>query len=329
MELRQLRYFTKVAELGSFSKAAVVLDVAQPALSRVIRDLELELGVSLLLRTGRGAVLTDAGIKLLARGKMLLDDAERAFQEVSALKGRPMGLVSIGMTPSIGTVLTVPLVERVRRSYPDVQLQLTEGYSGHLQEWLLSGRLDLGILYSATRAVGTSCDQLTNEQLYLLGAPDIVKRHLGSATTVEFAAIPRLPLIMPARPHAIRKLIDETAAKHHIEIHLGLEANAFVAIRDLVAEGHGLTILPISPVLALVRAGRIRALRIVDPELFQVAGLMTSTHHPTTLATKTLVGVVQEVARELVASGDWPERYEADRRTPPKPLAASRMHTGR
>jgi LysR family nitrogen assimilation transcriptional regulator len=328
MELRQLRYFTKVAELGSFSKAAVVLDVAQPALSRVIRDLELELGVSLLLRTGRGAVLTDAGIKLLARAKMLLDDADRAFQEVSSLKGRPMGLVSIGMTPSIGTVLTVPLVDRVRRSYPDVQLQLTEGYSGHILEWLLSGRLDIGVLYSAPRTVGTTCDQLANEQLYLLGAPDIVERHLGSAETVEFAAVPGLPLIMPARPHAIRKLLDEVAAKHHVEIHLGLEVNAFVAIRDLVANGNGFTILPISPVLASVRTGRIRALRIVNPELFQVVGLMTSTHHPATLATRTLVDVIQELARELVAGGAWPERYAADARASAKP-ATSRAQSAR
>jgi LysR family transcriptional regulator, nitrogen assimilation regulatory protein len=257
----------------------------------------------------------------MGRAKMLLDHAERAFQEVSSLKGRPMGLVSLGLAPSIGTVLTVPLVERVRASYPDIQLQITEGYSGHLLEWLLSGRLDIGVLYSALRTVGTSCDPLANEQLYVLGAPTLVERQLGSARTVDFENIPRLPLILPARPHAIRKLVEETAGKQHVELNLCLEVNAFGAIRDLVSCGHGLTILPVSPVLAAVRDGRLRAVRIVNPELFQTVGLMTSSHHPTTLATKTLIAVVQQVSRELVASGSWPERYDA-----PTPAKAARAH---
>ena len=71
MELRQLRYFVGVAEVGSFTKAAAVLDIAQPALSRQIRELEIELGVALLVRNGRGVVLTDAGVKFLGRDKMI------------------------------------------------------------------------------------------------------------------------------------------------------------------------------------------------------------------------------------------------------------------
>jgi LysR family transcriptional regulator, nitrogen assimilation regulatory protein len=147
MQLRQLSYFVGVAESGSFSRAAAVLSVAQPALSRQVAELERELGVALLVRNGRGVVLTDPGVKFLGRAKLILEDAERAAQEARASKGRPMGVVALGIAPSIGSVLTAPLVSRIRELYPEIHIQLNEAYSGNLHEWLLSGRLDAGILY--------------------------------------------------------------------------------------------------------------------------------------------------------------------------------------
>jgi LysR family nitrogen assimilation transcriptional regulator len=310
MELRQLRYFVGVAEVGSFTKAAAVLDIAQPALSRQIRELEIELGVALLVRNGRGVVLTDAGVKFLGRAKMILDDTERALQEARSLKGRPMGMVSVGLPPSIGTILSVPTVVRVRKLYPEIQLQLTEGYSGHIHEWLLSGRLDIGVLYIPQRNAEANFDRLANEQLYLLGAPDVIARHLGQASSIEFSETPKLPLILPTRPHAIRRLMDEIAAKKHIEFILATEINAFLAIRDLVLSGHGLTILPVSNVLPEIGSGRLKAVRITDPELMQTVGLMMSTHHTPSLATATVARVIHDLARELVNTAAWPEKYD-------------------
>jgi LysR family nitrogen assimilation transcriptional regulator len=325
MELRQLKYFAKVAEAGSFTQAAAILDVAQPALSRQIRDLELELGVSLLLRNGRGAVLTDAGIKFLRRAKMILDDSDRAFQEMRALKGQPMGLVAVGMPPAVGSILTVPLVTHMRTSYPEIQLQLTEAYSGHLHEWLLSGRLDVGALYVSQRAGATVFDRLANEELYLLGAPAAIARRLGDAPRIAFRDVPALPLILPARPHAIRRLIDEVAARNHLDINLGLEVNAYLAIRDLVTGGEGFTILPISAVLPEIRAGVIKPLKIVDPQLRQMVGVMTSPHHSPSLATKTVLRVVQELALDLIASGAWPQSYQPERLTLVPPASYARL----
>jgi len=309
MELRQIRYFVHVAELGSFTKAAVVLDIAQPALSRQIRDLEGELGVSLLARNGRGAVLTDAGVKFLSRAKMILDDADRALQEARSLKGRPMGLVSIGMPPSIGTILSVATITRVRSLYPEIQLQFTEGYSGHIHEWLLSGRLDVGVLY-AQRNSDPNFRRLANERLYLLGAPAMIERHLGRQVQIAFADMLKLPLILPARPHAIRRLMDEVAAKQHSEVNLAVEVNAFLAIRDLVVRGNGVTILPISNVLPEINDGRLRAIDIIRPELTQTVGLMTSAHHTPSLATTTVARVIQDLARELLDTAAWPQHYE-------------------
>ena len=325
MELRQLKYFVGIAELGSFTKAAVVLSIAQPALSRQIRELENELGVPLLVRNGRGALLTDAGVKFLGRAKMILDDAERALQEARSLKGRPMGLVSVGMPPSIGSILSVPTVMRVRSLYPEIQLQLTEGYSGHIQEWLLSGRLDIGILYVPQRSSEANFDRLANEQLYLLGAPELARRHLGRAISVDFEATLNLPLILPTRPHAIRRLLDEVAAKKHMEYNCPVEVNAFLAVRDLVLNGQGFTILPVSNVLPEIASGRLDAVRIANPELTQTVGLMTSTHHPPSFATTTVARVVQDLARELVNTSAWPEQCEM--RSKDQPIAAAKVRS--
>ena len=315
MELRQLRYFIGIAELGSFTKAALVLDIAQPALSRQIRELETELGVPLLVRNGRGVLLTEAGVKFLGRAKMILDDTERAFQEARSLKGRPMGLVSMGMPPSIGSILSVPTVMRVRSLYPEVQLQLTEGYSGHIQEWLLSGRLDLGILYMSQRSSEVNFDRVANEQLYLIGSPEMIRQHLGEIKSLNFDVTLSLPLILPTRPHAIRRLLDEAAAKKHREYYCPIEVNAFLAVRDLVLKGQGFTILPISTVLSEIETRRLEAVHIVNPELTQTVGLMTSTHHPPSFATTTVVRVIRDLTREMVSTGVWPESrkgYPAD-----------------
>jgi LysR family nitrogen assimilation transcriptional regulator len=310
MEMRQLKYFVGVAEVSSFTKAAAVLGIAQPALSRQIRDLEAELGVALLIRNGRGAVLTDAGIQFLSRAKMLLDDAERARQEVRSLRGQPMGSVSIGMPPSIGIILSTPIILRVHQLYPEIQLQLTEGYSGHIHEWLLSGRLDIGVLYSPERRNSDqNFDVLARERLYLLGTPEVIEQHLKRAKGVAFSELLKLPLILPARPHAIRRLMDEVAAKKHLELNLATEVNAFLAVRDLVVRGHGVTILPVSNVLAELNSGQLRAINIGDPQLSQTVGLMRSTHHRSSLATMTVARIIRDLAHELVNTAAWPEKY--------------------
>src|SRR4029079_17577433 len=116
-----------------------------------------------------------------------------------------------------------------------------------------------------------------------------------------------LPLILPTRPHAIRRLLDEVAAKKHMEYNCPVEVNAFLAVRDLVLNGQGFTILPVSNVLPEIASGRLDAVRIANPELTQTVGLMTSTHHPPSFATMTVSRVVQDLARELVNTSAWPE----------------------
>jgi len=118
MNLKQLEYFVQVAELGSFSKAAVVLDIAQPALSRQVRSLETELRQQLFLRNGRGVALTDAGKRLFDHSVAVLQLMAHARQDLGASRDEPVGRVTIGLPPSMGRQLTLPLIDRFQKQFP-------------------------------------------------------------------------------------------------------------------------------------------------------------------------------------------------------------------
>jgi len=145
MDLKQLEYFVRVAELGSFTRAAIELDVAQPALSRQVRLLEVELRQNLLVRNGRGAIPTEAGKLLLEHGRGILHQVERAREDLGRLRGGLAGRVAVGLPTSVARVLTVPLTRAFREALPEARLSISEGLSGSLQEGLISGRLDIVI----------------------------------------------------------------------------------------------------------------------------------------------------------------------------------------
>ena len=142
MNLKQLEYFVHVAELGSFSKAAVVLDIAQPALSRQVRSLETELRQQLFLRNGRGVALTDAGKRLFDHSVAVLQLMAHAREDLGASRDEPVGRVTIGLPPSIGRQLTLPLIDRFKKQLPAARLAIVEGLSTHIVEWVTTGRIE-------------------------------------------------------------------------------------------------------------------------------------------------------------------------------------------
>ena len=152
MDLKQIEYFVQVAELGSFTRAASVLRVAQPALSRQVRSLEVELRQPLFDRNGRGVTLTAAGARLLAHGRGILQQVERARQDLEDQRGVATGLLSIGLPPSVSRTLTAPLVDAFRQRFPRATLSVIEGLSTYTLEWLVQGRIDCAVVYNATPA---------------------------------------------------------------------------------------------------------------------------------------------------------------------------------
>ena len=168
MNFKQLESFIHVAELGSFSKAALVLDIAQPALSRQVRALEMDLRETLLLRNGRGVVLTDAGQRLYAHGVNILQAAAQARQDMGANRGTPLGRITIGLPPSVGRQLTLPLIDGFQRRLPLARLAIVEGLSSHISEWISTGRVDLGLLYNPEAQPALEITPVLEEALCLV-----------------------------------------------------------------------------------------------------------------------------------------------------------------
>ena len=150
MDLRQLEYFVRIAELGSFTRAASMLGVAQPALSRQVRLLEVELRQSLLLRNGRGVTTTEAGKVLLEHGRGILHQVERAREDLGRVGGTLAGRVAVGLPPTVARMMAVELTREFRRRLPQAALSISEGLSVSMQERLIAGRLDIALLYNPT-----------------------------------------------------------------------------------------------------------------------------------------------------------------------------------
>jgi len=306
MELRQLEYFIAIAEAGAFSRAAMRLAVPQPVLSRHIRALERELGTELYHRTGRGIVLTEAGRILEQHARGVLETTAGAKRAIGAIGSAPAGKVTIGMPPSVGAVLTATIVGQFRAQFPRVSLGVMEGFSGHVIEWLTTGRIDVAVLYNAPRTSMLAADPLVTDELFLLGPP-------GDPAGVGKGAVPgvrlaELPLILPSRPHGLRVLVDEFLGRVGVAPSVQVEIDAMASTLSLVEKGLGYTILSYSCVHPLIEAGRIRKWSIVEPTMTRTLVVATSTQRPVTKAARALVGFVRQQVDRLVAEGRWNPR---------------------
>lgn len=307
MDIKQLNYFVHVADLRSFSKAAAVLAMAQPALSRMIRSLETELGAPLFYRNGRGVVVTEAGERLLPYAKSMVEQADRIKNDLTMLRDNPSGTVSLGVPPTLGQVLVPSLVRDIRDRFPNISLRISEGFSGHVYEWLMSGRLDLAIIYDAPRSGNLTTDQLVTEQMFLVEPPGRTTGGKAKSTseTVTFAEVAELPLILPSRPHGLRVLMDTVSAREGYALNVEFEVDVASAMFELVETGVGYMVQPYAAIARRVAAGRLSARRVVEPMISRTMVMATTTQRPLSLAARTVLDVIKADVRQLVESGEW------------------------
>lgn len=303
MELRQLEYFIAIAETGALSRAAVRLGIAQPVLSRQMKSLELELGTELYHRNGRGVVLSESGKLLEQHARGVLETTAGAKRAIHSLGSVPSGRVVIGMPPSVGAVLTAPIVKQFRSQFPRVSLGVIEGFSGHVLEWLTTGRIDVAVLYNAPRTSALATDPLLTDELFLLGpAADPARAGAGPVAAARLAEI---PLILPSRPHGLRVLVDDFLEGAGVTPNVQVEIDAMPSTLNLVESGIGYTILSYAPGHHLIEAGRIRYWPIVGPRMTRSLVVATSVQRPVTKAARALVGFVRRQVDTLVTEGRW------------------------
>lgn len=300
MELRQLRYFVRVVELGSMGRAAIELGVVTSALSQQISQLESELSTRLLIRTSRGTVPTDAGLAFWRQAQLALRHIDGAAQ--AAQQARLTGQVSVGLAPSTAAVLGLPFMQAMQHRYPDVRLHLVESLSGHLAAQLNERRLDLAVLFETQAARRWSVIPLLDEQLYVVGAPDLHGMPAGQSVRLE--QLKKLPIILPSQTHGLHTIVIDAFARAGCAPHLVAEIDGLALLMDAVRAGAGATIQPWAAT-ARLPGDAFRLVKVRDDKAHRrnvLASLSDDELSPAALAARV---VLAEVARSMVVDGHW------------------------
>ena len=303
MDVKQLKALVTVVETGSVTRAGELLHLVQPAITRQIRSLERELGVELFERTRHGMRPTAAGLSLAERARRALTELDRARAELAPAPGVLTGLVTVGLLESTAELLAEPLVTAVRSEHPGIELRLLTAYSGHLQQWLDDGDLDVSLLYNLASAPSLNVRPLLREKLWVVGP---ASDGLSAATPVALREVATHRVILPAPGHGLRALIDQAVAQAQVQLDVAVQTNSMSLQKQLVRHGHGWTILPGAGAAADVAAGTLSAAPLSRPEVWRsiVIGAPRSG-----LVTPAVQAVASHLARQaqVAASRDaWP-----------------------
>ncbi len=303
MNIRWIRYFVALVEAGSFSAAARKIHVAQPALSRQIRDMEAELDTVLLHRSSSGVRLTEAGERFYPAAVDILQRIETACAGFGG-KNMPLtGRVTVGLPTSASEVLAAELAIEAKRRYPGIRLHIIESLSGFLAEWAESGRVDVALLYDAVASPRLKVDPVLCEQLWLVGAPDRISALNRSAITLRDALA--LPLVLPGYPHSHRRLLARLAEEQGIDLHVVIEADSLHAMARITGSGIGFSLLSPSAVAVHLRLGTLAILPVSSPRLTRVVAVVRPRLYPESKATEVIADLCCELAKELVGTGRW------------------------
>ena len=306
MELRSLAYFTRIAELGSITRAASHLRLAQPALTRHVQRLEEELGVALFTRANRGVRLTEAGEKLLESATRILRDVERTGDEIRAQDAHPSGRIILGITPTLCPILVPELFARMRRDFPLVELKVMHAGMVRLEAFIIDGRVDVALLSELSRSRLIISTRLAQEEMVLVTKPGA--RPGGIVSGEELS---QTPLILG---DGLRAAMDALLAGRGIELRVEIELNDHETIRLMVQEGAAASILPYSSVARECAQGLLEAHRITEGGIFRTLARGVRVSRTASLAREAVVRTITQVVadrerdNQLVLAAALPSR---------------------
>jgi DNA-binding transcriptional LysR family regulator len=306
------KIFIDAAEFGSLSKVATSHGTSQPQISRIIGELEQECGGRLFRRTGRGVMLTEFGERIAPRIRAWIASTDELANDIRTAAGTPIGNVRIGSLPSTAYPLLTTVFTRLKQQYPLVQMSVREGQGAQLETWLEDGSVDLAILFRMSPAP-------RNGDVYLFEAPT----HLVSAAgdpltakpTVEFATLDNLPLVQFCRPSAWRNHLEQVALEQRVSLNVVLEADSLSMQTNIVARGGTYALLGPLAVAGASRMLRLQSSRLVAPTVNRYVALAMSPRGKTTLACRTVMQIIREVAAERIVelSADSTSRKQGKR----------------
>lgn len=296
MDTRRLRSFVKIVDTGSLTRAAAILHVAQPALSQQVAALEAQFAQRLLIRSKRGVAPTEAGRALYRHAQLILRQIAQAQSDVAQSGSQLSGLVSVGLAPySTGGELALPLLQLVRARYPRIVLHINENFGGVISEMVMTGRMDMAVIYEPGAIRGVTFKPMFEEAL-VVAVPATIPVPGSVDSPVPLAALAGVPLMLPSRIHTIRQAVEAAFARARIEPTLIAEIESVATLGSALASGLGATILPASTARRVAAGAGVTLRRIAKPEIRVKVSLCTADQ----LAISDAALAVQDLLFELV-----------------------------
>jgi LysR family nitrogen assimilation transcriptional regulator len=302
LDLRELRYFQSVARTGNFGRSARELNVSQPAISHQVRKLEEGLGTQLLVRHGRGVMLTTAGACLRDRLETIMRLLASPLDADAAVGAVP-GTVSLAVPAEAGPLLVAPLAKEFRTRWPDIALDIREGSGSEIEEWILHGRADLAIVQDPPVLPELDVSPVLTESLGLVAA--VHARMAEDHGPLRLRDLVGESLILPGPQHWIRRRVDSAAQQYGLRLAPAMQVSSVASTKVMVRNGIGCTVLPLTAVQDEVARGALVFRPISQPSLTATCALAFRRQ-----ATNAVVTEFADIAREamtaLVDSGAWP-----------------------
>jgi DNA-binding transcriptional LysR family regulator len=257
-----VRTLQEIARCRSFSRAADVLHLSQPAVSHHIRHLEQELGQPLLERVGKRALPTRAGELLLAHAARAFAELEAARQSLQQLRGRVAGRLAVGTGATASTYLLPPLLRRLHARHPELELTVVTGNSADMVAAVAATQLDVAVVTLPVRGPALSVTPLMSDLLVAITPATREWRRRGAFTAAELA---RHPLILYEPGGTVRRVIDDWFRRGGATPRVAMELGNAEAIKKMVEAGLGLAVTSAISVKAEVRARTLVTLPLSPP----------------------------------------------------------------
>ncbi|HZH91532.1 MAG TPA: LysR family transcriptional regulator [Pyrinomonadaceae bacterium] len=255
MEIRQLRALAAIAETRTFTAAAARVHVTQAAISMQIRQLELETGTLLFVRTPRRCVLTHAGELLLERARRILREHDGALAELAELSGTAHGRLRLGSASAMFSSDQLPsILKELRARRENVEVTVTSGTSEALVKQITSGELDIAFISLPVEARGVQTELLLKDELIAIANPDHPLAHKRVISAFELAG---QKLILGERGGNTRRLIDGFFAEAGLRPVVAMELSRLTSIKRMVESGMGVGIVPVRSALDEIAGGRL------------------------------------------------------------------------
>ena len=301
MDLRQLRYFVKVVELGNVTRASEALHIAQPAVSQQMRNLERDLGMQLLTRSVHGVMPTAAGQTLYRHALSLLCQADRTQELLLQDAETPQGKVSVAMPSSTSRLVAIPLARIIRDRYPGIILELIEAPSADLSGLLSNRRVALAVVTDAVETPSLAMQPLLTEELYLIAWPEFVL----SPDKVSIAELGQMPLVMPSAPNSIRSRVEWALREQGRPCEILFEASSTSLLFAAVMARLGVTVLPWSAAYLELHEHKLKMAKVDHPQFARELSLCWHRTDVMSNAVQKVKAAIVELMGELRKRPEW------------------------